>query len=134
MTVSSGDRYVRALAIRLERELSALRQLRRTYEQGDRELKEAVANISHDLRTPMTTISGFIDGITTGAIPPEKHEYYLKIIRDDESGDDVYATIEDEDELNAVFEKCMAIMEEEDEANEAMLLDGLDVVEDDEEE
>ena len=58
----------------------------------------------------------------------------LKIIRDDESGDDVYATIEDEDELNAVFEKCMAIMEEEDEANEAMLLDGLEVVEDDEEE
>jgi len=58
----------------------------------------------------------------------------LKIIRDEESGDDVYATIEDEDELNAVFEKCMAIMEEEDEANEAMLLDGLEVVEDDEEE
>ena len=58
----------------------------------------------------------------------------LKIIRDDESGDDVYATIEDEDELNAVFEKCMAIMEEEDEANEAMLLDGLEVVEDEDEE
>ena len=58
----------------------------------------------------------------------------LKIIRDEESGDDVYATIEDEDELNAVFEKCMAIMEEEDEANEAMLLDGLELVEDEEEE
>ena len=39
-----------------------------------------LANISHDLRTPMTTISGFIDGITSGAIPPEKHEYYLNII------------------------------------------------------
>ena len=58
----------------------------------------------------------------------------LKIIRDDESGEDVYATIEDEDELNAVFEKCMAIMEEEDEANEAMLLDGLELVEDEDEE
>ena len=39
-----------------------------------------LANISHDLRTPMTTISGFIDGINSGAIPPEKHEYYLGII------------------------------------------------------
>ena len=40
-----------------------------------------LANISHDLRTPMTTISGFIDGITSGAIPPEKHEYYLNVIQ-----------------------------------------------------
>lgn len=39
-----------------------------------------LANISHDLRTPMTTIAGFIDGITSGAIPPEKHDYYLGVI------------------------------------------------------
>jgi len=39
-----------------------------------------VANVSHDLRTPMTTITGFIDGILAGAIPPDKHEYYLGII------------------------------------------------------
>ncbi len=40
-----------------------------------------LANVSHDLRTPMTTISGFIAGITSGAIPPEKHSYYLGIIQ-----------------------------------------------------
>ncbi|MBQ7820680.1 MAG: HAMP domain-containing protein [Clostridia bacterium] len=40
-----------------------------------------LANVSHDLRTPMTTISGFIDGIIDGTIPPDKHEYYLDVIR-----------------------------------------------------
>ncbi len=39
-----------------------------------------MANVSHDLRTPMTTIAGFIDGIIDGVIPPEKHEYYLGVI------------------------------------------------------
>lgn len=42
-----------------------------------------LANVSHDLRTPMTTIAGFIDGINSGAIPPEKHDYYLGIISDE---------------------------------------------------
>lgn len=39
-----------------------------------------LANVSHDLRTPMTSIAGFIDGIREGAIPPEKQPYYLDLI------------------------------------------------------
>ncbi len=50
--------------------LSALDEMQRSF----------VANVSHDLRTPMTTISGFIDGILSGAIPKEKQEYYLGVI------------------------------------------------------
>ncbi len=42
-----------------------------------------LANVSHELRTPMTTIVGFVDSILDGAIPPEKHEYYLGVISDE---------------------------------------------------
>lgn len=42
-----------------------------------------MSSVSHDMRTPMTTISGFIDCILSGAIPPEKHEHYLHIIQDE---------------------------------------------------
>lgn len=42
--------------------------------------KSFLANVSHDLRTPMTTISGFVDGILDGTIPPEQHDHYLGII------------------------------------------------------
>ncbi len=42
-----------------------------------------VANVSHELKTPMTSIAGFIDGILDGTIPKEKHEYYLKIVSEE---------------------------------------------------
>ena len=42
-----------------------------------------VANVSHELKTPMTTISGFIDGILDGTIPPEKQQHYLRIVSDE---------------------------------------------------
>ena len=42
-----------------------------------------IASVSHDLRTPMTTIAGFVDGILDGTIKPEKQNDYLKIISDE---------------------------------------------------
>ena len=42
-----------------------------------------VANVSHELKTPMTTIGGFIDGIRDGTIPKEKEAYYLGVVSDE---------------------------------------------------
>ena len=39
-----------------------------------------IANVSHELKTPMTTIAGFIDGILDGTIPKEEQEKYLQIV------------------------------------------------------
>lgn len=59
--VSSGDPYMRSLASEINVQLRLLRKERRRYEQGDLELKEAITNISHDLRTPLTAINGYLD-------------------------------------------------------------------------
>ena len=61
ITVSSGDRYIRRFAADINRELKLLRRQRQKYQQGDMELKEAVTNISHDLRTPLTAIIGYLE-------------------------------------------------------------------------
>lgn len=39
-----------------------------------------IANVSHELKTPMTTIAGFIDGMLDGTIPPERHSHYMLIV------------------------------------------------------
>lgn len=42
-----------------------------------------IANVSHELKTPMTTIGGFIDGILDGTIPEEKRNHYLTIVSEE---------------------------------------------------
>ena len=59
--ISSRDRTMRKLADEINLQLRLLRKERQRYQHGDLELKEAVTNISHDLRTPLTAISGYLD-------------------------------------------------------------------------
>ena len=49
----------------------------------ERQRRDFIANVSHELKTPMTTIAGYTDGILDGTIPPEKERKYLQIISDE---------------------------------------------------
>ncbi len=59
--ISSSDADLRKFASELNRELFALREMKLKYSRGNLELKQAVTNVSHDLRTPLTAISGYLD-------------------------------------------------------------------------
>lgn len=61
ITLSCRDKRMRALAADINVQLRVLRDQRRRYQNGDRELKEAVTNIAHDLRTPLTSLCGYAE-------------------------------------------------------------------------
>jgi len=49
-------------------------------DKSEKTRQEFIANISHDIRSPLTSIRGFIEAIYDGTIPPEMHKHYLKIV------------------------------------------------------
>lgn len=81
LSISSGDRAVRMLAARINVQLRGLRKERLRLQNGDAELKTAITNISHDLRTPLTAICGYLD-----LLEQENHtknsRRYLAVIRE----------------------------------------------------
>lgn len=78
--LSTGDRTMRHLANSVNRQLRSLRQQRHRFRQGDLELKTAVTNISHDLRTPLTAICGYLDLLEQEELSTQAEEY-LHILR-----------------------------------------------------
>ncbi|MBO4926550.1 MAG: HAMP domain-containing histidine kinase [Clostridia bacterium] len=71
-----GSREIRDLSLsfnRMGKQLSTLEQSRRDF----------VANVSHELRSPITSIQGFAQGMLDGTIPPEEHETYLRVVSEE---------------------------------------------------
>lgn len=78
--LSCRDRHVLKLANTINTELRKLRTERHRFQQGDAELKNAVTNISHDLRTPLTAIYGYLE-LLEQEQTPENTKRYLNIIK-----------------------------------------------------
>ena len=80
LTVSSRDKEILKLASSLNKTVVKLRNSYNRYENGDQEIRSAITNISHDLRTPLTAISGYLELADRQEKSPEM-EKYLSIIR-----------------------------------------------------
>lgn len=79
--ISSSDKNVRRLANTINGQLRKLRTERRRFQQGDLELKNAVTNISHDLRTPLTALSGYLE-LLEQEEKSESVNRYIEIMKD----------------------------------------------------
>lgn len=79
LDLSCGDRSMRQLAAELDQQLKALRREHARFASGDRALKEAITNLSHDLRTPLTSICGYLDLLEQEEMT-EAAARYLKLL------------------------------------------------------
>ena len=81
ISISSGDRAVQSLVTHINRQLQALRRERLRLHSGNAELTDAVTNISHDLRTPLTALCGYLD-LLEQEPQTEAAARYLAVIRE----------------------------------------------------
>lgn len=79
LTISSSNKEIKKLANDLNIELKELRKQKIQYENGNQELKKTITNISHDMRTPLTAINGYID-LIKDETKREKQNEYIEII------------------------------------------------------
>lgn len=81
ISISTGDQAARALAAQINVQLRALRKERLRLQQGDHALQAAVTDLSHDLRTPLTAICGYLD-LLDQEPHTENARRYLSVIRE----------------------------------------------------
>ena len=62
---------------------TAFNNMASSLQKSEYQRQEFVANVSHELKTPMTTIGGYVDGILDGTIPQSRQEQYLRIVSDE---------------------------------------------------
>ena len=70
-------------SVEVEELALAFNNMASSLQKSEYQRQEFVANVSHELKTPMTSIAGFVDGILDGTIPPEKQETYLQLVSDE---------------------------------------------------
>ena len=82
-----GDLSVRVEGVEGEGEVADLartfNRMADNIQTNDNSRGQFMGNIAHELRTPMTTIKGFIDGILDGTIPPEMQNHYLQLVSEE---------------------------------------------------
>lgn len=80
ISIPTNDPHIRKLAAEINAQLRLLRKERQRFQRGDMELKEAVTNISHDLRTPLTAISGYLS-LLDKEEKSDTVSHYIEVIR-----------------------------------------------------
>lgn len=81
VTLTSSNKAIKKLALEINKTLEERQKSEIQYRKMDLELRHAIANISHDLRTPLTSIIGYMQLLDNENIPPEERKEYLDIIK-----------------------------------------------------
>jgi signal transduction histidine kinase len=77
----SGNKLIKKLALAINTSLEAKQQTEAEYKRMDLEIRQAIANISHDLRTPLTSIMGYMQLIEDDTLPETERKQYIDIIK-----------------------------------------------------